>query len=173
MAPILQTLVLGSSISFSFILAGNAITQSFMTVPALLVGFPNSTSPDYSSKSALLGRQWGVCWTAGNVFFRPISSLGALGYAFTTYSAYASATTKADWRLFAIAALMHVVVIIHSAVNMQPLNDKIASLDSESKGKDTLDLGAETLLRKWGKLNYVRIVSPLIAGTFALSQLFL
>jgi hypothetical protein len=144
-----------------------------MTVPALLVSFPPSASPEYASKSALLGRQWGICWTAGNVFFRPISSLGALGYAFSSYSAYGERLSGSDWRLFAVASLMHIIVIVHSAANMQPLNDKIAALDS---GKGTLKasgLGAEELMRKWGKLNLVRVVSPLIAGTIALSQLLL
>lgn len=69
---------------------------------------------------------------------------------------------------------MHVIVIFHSAINMQPLNDKIAALDLAPKEKSAFgDTGAEYLMRRWGKLNYVRIVSPLIAGTLALSQLFL
>ncbi|RMZ73538.1 hypothetical protein GMOD_00008061 [Pyrenophora seminiperda CCB06] len=37
--------VAGTCITFSFILAGNAITQSYMTVPALLVSFPPRLLP--------------------------------------------------------------------------------------------------------------------------------
>lgn len=146
-----------------------------MTVPALLVGFPSQSSPDHPAKAALLGRQWDICWTAGNVFFRPISSLGALGYAFTSFSTYHSSTTNTDWRIFAVAAFMHVVIILHSAINMQPLNDKIAALDSDTKG--TLNtagpFGAEALMRRWGKFNLVRVVAPTIAGISAISQLLL
>jgi hypothetical protein len=78
MAPTWQSIVLGSSISFSFTLVGkfdsflarnyvlkqfsynflgNAVTQSFMTVPALLVDFPNHSSPNYAERATLLGRQ--------------------------------------------------------------------------------------------------------------------
>ncbi|KAF8854881.1 hypothetical protein BDZ45DRAFT_715978 [Acephala macrosclerotiorum] len=127
MAPTLQNLVLGSSISFSFILAGNAITQSFMTVPALLVDFPSEGSQSYSTRATLLG---------------------PLGYAFTSYSAYNSATTKADWRLFAVAAFTHLVTIVHS----------------------TSSAWAEALLRKWGKWNVVRVITPSMVGVIALWQ---
>lgn len=152
---------------------GNAITQSFMTIPALLLEFPSPTSPEYANRAAYLGRQWPICWTAGNVFFRPISTLGALGYGFSTYRAYTAAISKADWRLFAIAFFMHVVIILHSAINMQPLNDKVAALNPGSttmtdKAFKSNQVQAENMLKKWAKWNYVRIAAPFIAGTVAL-----
>jgi hypothetical protein len=134
MAPTWQSIVLGSSISFSFTLVGkfgsflarnyvlkqfsynflgNAVTQSFMTVPALLVDFPNHSSPNYAERATLLGRQWPYCWAVGNMFFRPISMLGALGYAYSSYCASHSATTSMDWRVLVVAALMHVA---HAAI---------------------------------------------------------
>ncbi|KAE9375928.1 hypothetical protein N431DRAFT_454521 [Stipitochalara longipes BDJ] len=177
MAPTWQSLVLGSSISFSFMLAGNAVTQSFMTVPALLVDFPNQTSPNYAARATLLGRQWPYYWAVGNVFFRPISTLGALGYTYASYCASRSASTNMDWRLLAIAAFMHVVTILHSALNMQPLNDRLAALDpsaKEAKGASaTHQAGAEALLKRWGKLNIVRVITPTIAGCVAMWQLCL
>lgn len=148
-----------------------------MTVPALLVDFPSAGSQNYSARATLLGRQWPYCWAVGNVFFRPISTLGALGYAFSSYSAYNSTTTMADWRFLAVAAFMHVVTILHSALNMQPLNDKLAALDGESKEAKSSagnhQLGAEALLRKWGKWNIVRVVTPTVAGILAISQFIL
>jgi Anthrone oxygenase len=157
--------------------AGNAITQSFMTVPALLVDFPAQTSSNYATRATLLGRQWPYCWAVGNVFFRPISTLGALGYAYTSYAAYHSTITKTDWKVFTVAAVMHLITILHSAINMQPLNDKLAALDPAVKGvKDasgTRQMGVEALLRKWGKWNIVRVVTPIIAGCVAMWQLCL
>jgi hypothetical protein len=190
MAPVLQSIVLGTSISISFVLAGrlrapqlrviadrspgNAITQSFMTVPALLTDFPDPKFHDFSTRATLLGRQWAVCWTAGNVFFRPISTLAALGYAFSTYNAQRSSTVVTQWTPFAVATLMHVVIILHSAINMQPLNDKLASLNPEAKGSDSVaaasQAGAEGCLRKWATFNWVRIIAPLIAGVLAISH---
>ncbi|KAF2084315.1 hypothetical protein K490DRAFT_49462 [Saccharata proteae CBS 121410] len=173
--------VLQSCISFSFILLGNAITQSFMGVPALLVDFPPPSSPAHQSRAQLLGRTWPVFWKVGNNFFRPISTLGALGYMFLTWNAYSSSVSplpgstasgvaagaqrRGDWRIFAIAALCHVVNVVHSAVNMQPLNDKIESC-ARGEGKEVW--GAEGWARSWIRGNYVRIVCPAVAGTLAL-----
>lgn len=153
------------------------MTQSFMTVPALLVDFPNQSSPNYTARATLLGRQWPYCWAVGNVFFRPISTLGALGYAYSSYCASRSVTTSMDWRLLAVAALMHVVTILHSALNMQPLNDRLAALDPNTKeaksASGTHQAGAEALLRKWGKWNIVRVITPTVAGCVAMWQLCL
>ncbi|KAH6665608.1 hypothetical protein B0J14DRAFT_550242 [Halenospora varia] len=167
----LSKAIVGSSISFSFILFGNAITQSFMTIPALLVDFPADSSPDYSARAQLLGRQWPHCWNVGNVFFRPISTLGFIGYVYTAYEAYNDPTTKSDWRFFALASLMNLIGIVHSAVNMQPLNDKIVGLDAGVRGKKVIAASAEAMMRKWAKWNLVRVVCPLVAGTASFSQI--
>lgn len=138
-----------------------------MTVPALLVDFPPPSSPEHSARATLLGRQWPLCWAVGNTFFRPISTLGAIGYAFSAYQASQSLTAKGDWRLFAFAAFLHVTNIIHSAVNMQPINDKLTALATPSeKGQ----MGAEALARSWAKGNLLRVICPVIAGTIALWQ---
>ncbi|KAF2443058.1 hypothetical protein P171DRAFT_391143 [Karstenula rhodostoma CBS 690.94] len=165
--------VAGTCVGFSFILVGNAITQSYMTVPALLVDFPKPGTPDHTSRARLLGRQWPLCWTVGNQFFRPISTLGVLGYAYAGYAVWREykehVVAKGDWRMFAVAALLHLTTVIHSAVNMQPLNDKLEALAGRTSEKD---LGAaEGIARRWGSWNRVRVITPLIAGTLALFQL--
>ncbi|KAK4168443.1 cytochrome P450 [Cladorrhinum sp. PSN259] len=181
--------VVGTTIACSFILLGNAITQSFMGVPALLVDFPNPTSPDHAAAARRLGRQWPVFWRVGNVFFRPISTLGIVGYAFASYAAYrsSSSTTSssligtrfgsggveggADWRLLAVSAVCHLVTVVHSAVNMQPLNGKIDALRGEGGGGVKVDVSlAEWYARRWIKLNLVRLVMPAVAGSIALWQ---
>ncbi|KAJ4337493.1 hypothetical protein N0V87_004639 [Didymella glomerata] len=162
--------VAGTCITFSFILAGNAITQSFMTVPALLVNFPPPSSPEHKERARLLGRQWPLCWTVGNQFFRPISTLGFLGYAYAGYATYKQGVTaRSDWRLFGVAAVMHLMTIIHSAKNMQPLNDKLEAL--AGRASDTELKEAETVAKKWASWNRLRLVTPIIAGTLALYQL--
>lgn len=69
---------------------------------------------------------------------------------------------------------MHLVTIVHSAVNMQPLNDLLAALDAsskEAKGRNGSDqVGAEALRRKWGNWNVVRVITPTVAGIIAISQ---
>jgi len=70
-----------------------------------------------------------------------------------------------DWRFFAAAAVLGVVTIVHSAVNMQPLNDRLAALAETSAGADAVEL-----VTRWARWNMVRVVAPLIGGTAALSQ---
>ncbi|KAK3315902.1 hypothetical protein B0H66DRAFT_534166 [Apodospora peruviana] len=186
MAPLVPTTaVVGTTVAFSFILLGNAITQSFMGVPALLVDFPRASShPEEHAKAARhLGRQWPVFWHMGNVFFRPISTLGIFGYAYaswatandTHFTAFGNleipdnGAAAAGWKLYALSATCHLITVMHSALNMQPLNQKIDGLrDPRASGVD--ESLAEYYARRWIKLNTVRIVMPLVAGSVALWQ---
>ncbi|KAK8066549.1 hypothetical protein PG997_013296 [Apiospora hydei] len=170
--------VAGVTIACSFALAGNAFTQSFMSVPALLVDFPVPQSPSHAERARRLGRQWLVFWAVGDRVFRPISMLGIAGYG---AAAWAAASVGGSWRLFAIAAGCNLVNVVHSAVNMQPINVRLAALAKEGtvKGKDkscaqslnTVQVEkAEECAQRWRRLNLVRMVMSLIAGTLAMSQ---
>ncbi|KAI0430487.1 hypothetical protein F5Y09DRAFT_307629 [Xylaria sp. FL1042] len=163
--------VAGTTIACSFILFGNAITQSFMGVPVLLVDFPPSSSPDHAARAHLLGRQWPTFWKVGNVFFRPISTLGVFGYGYTAWAASAQGANGrlGDWTLYAVSAMCHLITVVHSALNMQPINEKIDAL-KDPKGRVDTKL-AESYARKWIKFNTVRLITPVIAGTLALTQI--
>ncbi|KAI0199899.1 hypothetical protein F4808DRAFT_430709 [Astrocystis sublimbata] len=166
-------LVLGTTVACSFILFGNAITQSFMGVPVLLVDFPPPSSSEHAERARLLGRQWPTFWKVGNVFFRPISTLGVFGYGYTAWVASSASASSpenrlGDWRFYAAAAACHLVTIVHSALNMQPINEKLEAL-SEPKGRVDSKM-AEDYARKWIKFNTVRMITPVIAGTLALAQ---
>jgi len=149
-----------------------------MTLPSLIIDFPKSTSPDYKVRAQLLGKQWPVHWRVGNNVMRPISTIATLGYAFTAWSLSRSPLRTADWRFFAVNAILHVSVIVHSAVNMQPLNDKLAALngkatDGTGSGKVlTADEGkAVEIGTSWMRKNYYRLMVPMITGVISLSQL--
>lgn len=142
-----------------------------MSVPALLVNFPPSSSPDHTARVRLLGRQWPVFEAVGHGFFKPISALGLLGYAYTSWMARdRGGRGLGDWRLFALSALCHLVTVIHSAANMQPLNKRLDGLRSPEVSKTEV-AEAESYARSWIQRNKVRIAMPLIAGTSALWQL--
>ncbi|KAI1073561.1 hypothetical protein F5B20DRAFT_597387 [Whalleya microplaca] len=162
--------VVGTTIAFSFILFGNAITQSFMCVPALVHDFPPPSSPDHAARARLLGRQWPILWAVGNSFFRPISTFGIFGYAYTSWAALVQGPNGklGDPRLYAVAALCHLITVVHSAINMQPINEKLDAL-SESKGKVDSSQ-AEAYARRWIKFNAVRLITPVVAGSLALWQ---
>jgi hypothetical protein len=149
-----------------------------MTLPAMIADFPAPSSPEYNTRAHLLGKQWPICWTVGNNFFRPISTLSTLGYAFSAWSLSRSTSLieKKDWRFFALGALLHVSVIFHSAVNMQPLNDKLAALagtGTDGKGTATTTVGdgqAVEIATQWIKGNYYRLLVPMVSGGLSLYQ---
>lgn len=142
-----------------------------MSVPALLVDFPPSSSPDHATRVKLLGLQWPVFEAVGHGFFKPISAIGLLGYAYTSWvTRVRGGHGLGDWRLYALSALCHLVTAIHSAVNMQPLNNKLDGLKVPDASKTDVSQ-AENYARSWIRCNKVRIAMPLIAGTNALWQL--
>jgi hypothetical protein len=144
----------------------------------MITDFPAPTSPEYNTRAHLLGKQWPICWTVGNQFFRPISTISTLGYAFSalSLSRTSSLTEKKDWRFFALGALLHVSVIVHSAINMQPLNDQLAALagtGTYGKGVATMKVGegnAVEIATKWIRGNYYRLLVPMISGGLSLYQ---
>ena len=187
--PISPEVVLGTTVALSFTLlgkpskfrylickqltnTGNAITQSFMGVPALLVDFPSPSSPDHAARARLVGRQWPVFWKVGNVFFRPISTFGIFGYGYVSWAAAAQGSSGGnlgDWRIYAVSSLCHLITVVHSAVNMQPINAQIDALREPKGGVDPAK--AEKLLRRWIKGNTVRLITPVVAGSLALWQI--
>ncbi|KAK5627566.1 hypothetical protein RRF57_003281 [Xylaria bambusicola] len=130
-----------------------------MGVPALLVDFPPPSSPDHAARARLLGRQWPTFWKVGNVFFRPISTLGIFGYGYTAWAASAQGPSSSlgDWRVYTISAMCHLITVVHSAMNMQPINEKLDAL-KEPKGHDDTGM-AESYARKWIKFNTVRLLN--------------
>jgi len=146
---------------------GHAITQSYITVPALLVDFPSLGHPSHAPRATLLGHQWPLIWVGGNNVFRPASAVGVLGYCFAAWSARKGAL-RGDWRLFALGAVCHVGNVVYSAVAMQPLNDRI---DALRRAVDKTK--AVQMARDWIRGNRWRVVFPLVAGTATVVQAFL
>ena len=140
-----------------------------MTIPALLSHFPCATaSPkDHTTRATILAEQWRLMHAVGNAFFRPMSTIAIFGYGYAAYSSYAG-TVHGDWRLYALAALCHVANVVHSAVNLQPLNAKLGVL-GEGKVEDA---HAEKWARSWINCNKWRIVFPFFAGGQAILQAF-
>lgn len=141
-----------------------------MTVPALISSFPSATaSPqDHSTRVRVLAVQWQLMHKIGNSFFRPISTLAIFGYAYGAYSCY-HGKMRGDWRLYAAAAVCHIANVVHSAVNLQPCNDK---LDALGTGKVD-DSQAVDFATYWINCNKWRIVFPFFAGGQAIYQAFM
>ncbi|KIW04619.1 uncharacterized protein PV09_04366 [Verruconis gallopava] len=178
--PAFRNAVLATCIAIDYTLAGNAITQSYMGVPALIHEFPSSNSPEYAVRARLLGKQWPPIWVVGNNFFRPISTIATIGYAFTAWSlARVERVLDMDWRWFAFNAALHATVIVHSAVNMQPLNNKLAALagvGSDGKGNAKVDKQDEgravEIATNWIEGNKYRLLIPVVTGAISLWQVF-
>lgn len=76
---------------------------------------------------------------------------------------------RSDWKLFGVAAIMHLSTILHSALNMQPLNDQLEGFAERAGEKELRE--AENVARKWASWNQLRLVTPVIAGGLALWNL--
>jgi uncharacterized membrane protein len=76
---------------------------------------------------------------------------------------------RSDWKLFGLAAIMHLSTILHSALNMQPLNDKLEALAERASEKEMDE--AENVARKWASWNRLRLVTPVVAGGLAMWNL--
>ncbi|GAB7340242.1 hypothetical protein MBLNU457_6706t1 [Dothideomycetes sp. NU457] len=164
--PVPQS-VAAATAGASFLLVGNAITQSWSTVPSLLVDFPTLGHPDHAHRATLLGHQWPLVWRAGGNFFWPIGALGILGHGFAAWAA-SKGSLRGDWRIYAVAAACHLSSAVHTWFTMIPLNDHLDSLRfAQDKTK------AVQWARDWMRQNRWRIVLPLVAGTAAVGQMFL
>lgn len=75
---------------------------------------------------------------------------------------------KGDWRLFTFAALCHVANVVHSAVNLQPINAKLDVIGTSDEKAPAVQLATS-----WINCNKWRVVFPLIAGSTAIWQAFL
>jgi uncharacterized membrane protein len=96
--------------------------------------------------------------------------LGFLGYAYAGYSVFREGVlARSDWKLFGVAAVMHLSTILHSALNMQPLNDKLEALAERASEKELGE--AENVAKKWASWNRLRLVTPVVAGGAALWNL--
>ena len=60
---------------------------------------------------------------------------------------------------------MHVITIVHSAVNMQPINDQLEALAGRATEKESAR--AEEVARNWITGNYLRVITPPVARSLA------
>jgi len=147
-----------------------------MGIPALILDLPPPSDPEHPKAVRRLARQWTVYFRVGNIFFRPISTLGIAGYGYVSWLVSRASGSQsggllgaADWKVFALAAGCHLVTVIHSALNMQPLNRKIMELAAYHKqGDQKEEVKAEEFAKRWARLNLLRLAMPLIAGSAAM-----
>lgn len=74
-----------------------------------------------------------------------------------------------DWRVFAVSTACHLITVLHSALNMQPINNKLDGLREPKISGVDVRL-AEYYARRWIKLNLLRLAMPVVAGSLALWQ---
>ncbi|KAK2074861.1 hypothetical protein P8C59_009034 [Phyllachora maydis] len=119
-----------TSSACSFILLGNAITQSYIG-PSSGASAPASSAPSASRA------RWATAGPRGRARAR------ARGR-----------PAVAHYYCYAAAAACHVVILVHTAVNLQPLNARLEGL----KAAGPIGRGgeeAEAVARRWMALNLV------------------
>jgi anthrone oxygenase-like protein len=98
-----------------------------------------------------------------------------VGYTISAWSLSRSSRLieRRDWRMFALGALLHFSVAVHSVVNMVPLNHKLAAEPKPrvQKASDEDENNEPVIIaRRWMNLNLYRIVAPFASGPIAIWQ---
>lgn len=147
---------------------GSILSISFFNVPSILL-----------APSPLLARQWQATFDRGKVINPSIAVLSAISYGVLSYKLYGGLNhPKAE--MYALSALFAFGMMPYTRLVMWSTNlalfrkyDQMKNLGVEEKATETgLEKGQSTkeLVDKWGTLNLVRGLLPLVGaviGTWA------
>ena len=97
--------------------------------------------------------------------FLSLSAVGIFGNAFIAYSAYYG-KSRIDYRMYLLAAILHVVDVVYSVSRLAPLNEKLLALRSEGGQK----IVAVQAARDWAEANARRLYLLAAAGILAGSR---
>ncbi|KAI9838843.1 MAG: hypothetical protein M1819_004049 [Sarea resinae] len=157
-------------ITTSAFLAGTITSISVLSVPSLLL-----------APSPVAAEQWAALYDRGKKYAPSLAVFGSLFHALAAYQAYNHPFAVAHpsaWKLYAVAAVATVAIAPYTLLVMAPTNDSLHQKEQELKGQGlaedvkegALGLGGEStkaLLDRWGTLNLIRGVFPLVGAAAA------
>ncbi|KAI0001236.1 hypothetical protein F4779DRAFT_622446 [Xylariaceae sp. FL0662B] len=155
------TVATGCGILTSAVAAGIGTSLSLVGIPTIL----NTGAP-----LDVMLRQWRFQFLRGRAFMPITGVLTAANYLFVAYSYYAKGL---EWRGFAAAGLSTFSIIPFTLVFIMKTNSQLlAACESSDKKEKTMSNSTATaLIKKWGELNAVRQLVPLIGTGLALWNL--
>jgi len=149
-------------ITASTLLAGSAFTMSLITVPLIL-----------ASPTPILLQQWRTLFTTGSKIAPPLAIFTFVNF---SYLAYVSRSdqgqthpSRSSWRGYGFAAISAVAIVPFTLLFMKGVNDQLMVASGEGVGKAALSAVDVTgLVERWGMLNSIRSVLPLLGAVVGL-----
>ncbi|KAI1636471.1 hypothetical protein F4809DRAFT_380486 [Biscogniauxia mediterranea] len=160
----------GAGIMASVWAAGIGTSLSLFSIPTILGGGGGGGAP----RDVML-RQWKFHFLRGRALMPGLAALNAANY---WIAAYARWSRGLEWRGLAAAGASTFFIIPYTVVFMFGTNERLMAAadgkeEEEEKEKPMSEDTVRRLIKKWGELNVVRAVVPLVGSGLALWNLCL
>ncbi|KAI2641069.1 hypothetical protein GGS21DRAFT_355739 [Xylaria nigripes] len=149
-----QTVSAAASILASGWAAGIGTGLSLLGIPAILNG---------GAPSTVMLRQWQFQFLRGQAIMPALAVFNAINYGTVAYRCWGQGV---EWRGYAAAGVSTFFIIPYTLVFLMGINRKLLTA-VESRGTLS-DESIRMLIQKWGELNLVRAVVPIIGTGLAL-----
>ncbi|KAI1484377.1 hypothetical protein F5X96DRAFT_664564 [Biscogniauxia mediterranea] len=159
----------GAGIMASVWAAGIGTSLSLFSIPTILGG---------GAPRDVMLRQWKFLFLRGKALMPGLGILNAANY---WIAAYARWSRGLEWRGLAVAGASTFFIIPYTVVFMFGINERLMAAadgkqEEEEEEKEEKPMSEDTvrrLIKKWGELNVVRAVVPLVGSGLALWNLCL
>ncbi|GAW21089.1 hypothetical protein ANO14919_106020 [Xylariales sp. No.14919] len=154
------TVAAATSILASGWAAGMGTGLSAFGIPTILNG---------GTPSEVMVRQWRFQFVRGRAFMPALGALNAINYWNVAYRCWLRGL---EWRGFAAAGVSTFFMIPFTLAFIAGINNKLFEA-SKRREKTLSDDSVRSLIKKWGDLNIVRAVVPILGTGLALWNLCL
>ncbi|KAI8954936.1 hypothetical protein F4801DRAFT_414337 [Xylaria longipes] len=126
--------------------------------------FSTPTIVNGGASSEVMVRQWRFMFLRGQAIMPILGVVNAINYWAVAYRYW---TRGLEWRGFAAAGVSTFFIIPYTLTFIMGVNGELLAA-SERQEKTLSDASATSLIKKWGSLNVVRAVAPIIGTGLAL-----
>jgi len=149
-------------ITASTLLAGSAFTMSLITVPLIR-----------KSPTLILLQQWRTLFTTGSKIAPPFAIFTFVNFGYLAYISRSDQgqtdSSPSSWQGYGFAAIAVVAIVPFTLLFMNGVNDQLMAASGEGVGKAVLSAADVTgLVKRWGMLNSIRSVLPLLGAVIGL-----
>ncbi|KAI1202744.1 hypothetical protein F5X97DRAFT_285553 [Nemania serpens] len=137
------------------ILTGMGASFSVLGIPSII---------NAGASSEVMVRQWRIQFLRGQAIVPTLGVINGINYCHIAYRCWSHGL---EWRGFAAAGLSTLFIIPYTLAFIMGVNGKLLAA-SERQEKTLSDDTARSLIKKWGDLNIVRAVVPVVGTGLAL-----
>ncbi|KAI0441908.1 hypothetical protein F4803DRAFT_390628 [Xylaria telfairii] len=126
--------------------------------------FSTPTITTGGASGEVMARQWRFMFLRGQAIMPTLGVLNAINYWTVAYRYW---SRDLEWRGFAAAGVSTFFIVPYTLTFIMGVNKKLHAA-SERRDKTLSDASVASLINKWGDLNVVRAVVPIIGTGLAL-----